>query len=184
MLNFYRAISLLIISTLFVSCANIADLEEPEERREQLISASHMAANELLRHSKGKILPEDTLLASTFVDVNNLAKSSQLGRTVTELVVSKLTQKGYTVKEIKLRKGGGFKVRRNGEFVLSRQIQEISRDFKARFVLTGTYSTSIDFVFLTVRIVRIIDNTIISSHDFAIDMDKNVNYLVNIQNQN
>ncbi|MBF0358354.1 MAG: hypothetical protein HQL70_07075 [Magnetococcales bacterium] len=162
----------------------MAELEKSEGSNEQLITASHKAANELIRHSKNKILPEDILLASTFVDVNNLAKSSQLGRTVTELVVSGLTQKGYTVKEIKLRKDGGFKVRKNGEFVLSRQVHEISRDFKARFVLTGTYSTSIDFVFMTVRIVRIIDNTIISSHDFAIDMDKNVNYLVNIQNKN
>ncbi len=112
MQNFYRAVSLIIISTLLVGCGSMADIEEPEDGNEQLISASHNAATELIRHSHSKIHPEDILLASTFVDVNNLAKSSQLGRTVTELVVSGLTQKGYTVKEIKLRKGGGFKVRK------------------------------------------------------------------------
>ncbi len=137
-----------------------------------LIPITHYVADQLIANAKSnpqdELAVDDTLLATSFADINDLSQSSQLGRTVSEMIVSGMNQRGVNIKEIKLRDGGSFKIQKNGEFALSREVSQISHSLKARYVMTGTYSESFENVYFTARIIRLADNQIISSYDFVV----------------
>ena len=65
-----------------------------------------------------------------------------------------------------------------GEFILSRNVKEISRSRGAQAVIAGTYALGADSVYVTVRLIRATDGKILSSYDYTLRMDDNILYLV------
>jgi hypothetical protein len=94
--------------------------------------------------------------------------SSSLGRLVAEQISSRLAQHGLNIKEIKLRKDTIFIQQKKGEFMLSRRLKELGLDYDADSALVGTYTVTPLRIFVTARIVRAEDNTVIASHDYSI----------------
>jgi TolB-like protein len=58
--------------------------------------------------------------------------------------------------------------------MLSREIPEISRKHSAQAVLVGTYATSINNLYLTIKLVGVADNQVISSYDYVMPMDTEI----------
>ncbi|WP_321495821.1 FlgO family outer membrane protein [uncultured Desulfobacter sp.] len=107
---------------------------------------------------------------ASFVDVSDLTKSSPLGRIMSEQVGSRLAQKGYRVIEMKLRQNSIFVDPENkGEFLLSRNIKDISNLHQASIVVVGTYAKGNDTVYVSARMVNPIDSVIMSSCDYELD---------------
>ncbi len=106
------------------------------------------------------------LLVASFVELDNLEKTSTFGRLMAEQIASRLTQKGFSVIELKLREQLYIHAT-SGEFALSRELQNISREQNAQALLVGTYSVIQDHVYVTAKIVRS-DGHVYAAHDFAI----------------
>jgi TolB-like protein len=89
---------------------------------------------------------------TTFVDLDDFAKSSSFGRMCSEQLISELTMKGYQV--IELRKGEAIKfVQGNGEFMLSREAEAIKTMHTLGAIIVGTYTSSESRVYLNVRLI-------------------------------
>lgn len=145
----------------------------PEARQPDntdLVVAAGEIARQLERNLRAPIPPDKALLISTFVNVNNLQESSPFGRILSELVASRLAQNGYKVVELKLRQKSLFIEEKKGEFLLSRDLREISLGHNASVVVVGTYGDAFDRAYVSVRLVRTSDSVILSSCDHAVPM--------------
>ena len=55
-----------------------------------------------------------------------------------------------------------------GEFLLSREVGQISSEHNAPVVLVGTYAVGDRNIFVTAKLIRTADGVIIASHDYAV----------------
>lgn len=170
----------LLIGLLFLlsSCStfNCTPLESWLGGQENLINFSHTIADDLLEFAMPPLIPmnpNQPVIITTFVSNDNLKETSQFGRLVQEHVASRLVQQGYTVKEIKLRKNLLIEPK-SGETVLSRHLQNLTKEYAAQAFLSGTYSISGRTMYLNARLIRPSDSAIISSQDYKLCMDDNV----------
>jgi TolB-like protein len=149
-----------------VGCSSSEEVVSTKKDND-LVVESYQAADFLM--SKVPWLKEDRgpLLVATFVDVNALENSSALGRIVAEQVASRFAQEGFTVIEMKLR-NNIFIQDNGGEFVLSRDVREISQNHNASAVLAGTYAVGRRSVYVSARLIRAADSLILSGYDYSL----------------
>lgn len=110
------------------------------------------------------------LIVATFAGVDNLEQSSRLGRTLSEQIGSRLVQAGFQVIEVKLRNNAFVSSSRQGEFLLSREIRDISANHKVNTVVVGTYSDADEYLYVTVKAIALQSGTVTASHDYALPM--------------
>ena len=108
------------------------------------------------------------ILVASFVNIDNVQRSSTFGRVIAEQMASRLSQKGYKVIEMKMRSDSIFIKEQTGELMLSRELRQISQKHKAYAVIVGTYGVSKYVVYLTAKLIRTKDNVILSAYDYSL----------------
>jgi TolB-like protein len=88
---------------------------------------------------------------------------------VAEQISSRFTQEGFTVIEMRLRQNV-FIQETQGEFVLSREVRDLSRTHNAGAVIAGTYAVGRRNVYINARLVRAADNLVLASYDYIIPL--------------
>ena len=136
-----------------------------------LVAVSYAIVNRLENNLKVPISPDDTIIVSSFVDVNNLNSSSTFGRIMAEQVGSRLAQKGYKVIEMKLRQHSIFVEEGKGEFLLSRDLKNISLNHNASVVVVGTYAFTNGRIYVSTRFVNPSNGVILASIDAGVPAD-------------
>lgn len=136
-----------------------------------LVYISYQIVDKLESDLKSPIAPDDTIIVASFVDINNLTVSSTFGRIMAEQVGSRFAQKGYKVVEMKLRDKSVFIEEGKGEFLLSRNLKDISKNHNASAVIVGTYGCSRDKIYVSIRIINPGDNVVLTSCDYGIPAD-------------
>lgn len=162
---------------LLNGCAN--DLTYLDAKVDPFISTNYKAVDAMVDSVKaGKhTLPTDaTVMVGTLVNIDSLSESSRLGRTVSEQVQAKLTQRGYKVIELKLR-GSLFVKKDQGELLLSREVQDLRASHQAEAVVVGTYSVAKEFVYVNLKMVDA-NNLVVGAHDYTLPLDRNVRVLL------
>lgn len=143
-----------------------------------MIATSHKAAENLMEQAsylKNDLRP---ILITSVANITDLDSSSAFGLMVSEQVGDRFAQFGFPVIDLRTRKD--VKVQENnGEYMLSRDIQKISKKHAAGAVLLGTYAVGRERVFVSTRLVRAADNRILSSYDFELPMGPDTRKLVN-----
>ncbi|MDD5326334.1 MAG: FlgO family outer membrane protein [Phycisphaerae bacterium] len=141
---------------------------------EDVVTAANYKAAEYLIGKLPKDMPKTSpLLVASLVNVDDLSQSSTFGRMVSEQISSRFKQLGYTAMEMKLRTTVFIK-EGSGEFLLSRELSDISAKHNARAVVVGTYAAASDRVYLTVRVIDVTDSSILASYDYNIPMTRDV----------
>ena len=150
----------------------------PNDSGTKLIQANYNAVDQLLAAipSSKSLNKNQPMIIATLVNIDDL-KGSRLGRMLSEQISTKLTKSGYTMVELKLR-GNVFVKQAEGEYLLSREIKDITVSHKAQAVVVGTYSVSYGYVYVNIKIVGAVDNQVISAHDYILPLDSNVRSLV------
>jgi len=148
-----------------------------------LVSASYKAADELLDNSREiHLYPNKPILVASFVDIDNVQRSSTLGRIIAEQIGSRLVQQGYKIVEVKLRTSSifvrGVRNEDEGEFLLSRELQDISLQHDAHAVVVGTYAKGREQAYVTAKLVRTKDSIILSSYDYSLPLGPNTKSLL------
>jgi len=105
-----------------------------------LIQASYDGIDQLLVSPKVSLNKGSKVVTATFVNLDDVTTSSKLGRLFGECSSSRLTQKGYDVVALKLRKDSIVIQPGSGEFVLSRDMSLLKQKYCADAVLVGTYT--------------------------------------------
>ena len=119
----------------------------------------------------------EPILVATLVSVDELESSSRLGRSLSEQVAARLTQKGFKVIEVKLR-GALFVKRAEGELLLSREIAQISQSYRAPAVVVGTYAPATSFVHVNLKVVSADTQVVLAAADYGLPLDDNTKTLL------
>lgn len=137
-----------------------------------VLESSYAAADRLAEVLLKKHFPLDTpILAASFVNIDNLSESSTFGRIISAQLSTRLTQHGFNMIEIKLRHDSVFIKKGKGEFMLSRELKDLSDSREIRAVLVGTYAVSEYFIFVSARVVRTEDSSVLAGYDYEVPND-------------
>ena len=148
-----------------------------DPQRNPLIVSSKKAIDALSEGVELRSLSDAPVLVATIVNVNQLSRSAPLGRTLSEIYASQLANLGFNVKELKLR-GDVFIQEGTGELLLSREIRDIAQTHQAAAVLVGTYAQAKQNVYISIKLVRVADSRIVSSYDYALPYEADIQRLV------
>ena len=140
-----------------------------------LIEKTKKATDTLLNSCNVSLDNKNSIIVTSLVNINNIQESSTHGRMSSEIVASRMAQKGYYVKEIKLTQSKIFVRQREGEFALSRKIKEIASKHNIDALVVGTYAVGRQKVRISLRLVLTEDNRIACAHSYAVEHfnDKN-----------
>ncbi|WP_369335782.1 FlgO family outer membrane protein [Halomonas sp. ND22Bw] len=115
----------------------------------------------------------DPIIAASFADIDDLSRSSTLGRMATEIAASSLTQAGLDVREVRMR-GSLFIQEQTGELMLSRQAQRLTANHGARAILVGTYAQSEQNLYMSMRLIRSSDAMVLSAASMRLPMNNDL----------
>lgn len=143
--------------------------------RVNLIEVNERAVDALLLNAP--LDPSQPVLVASLVNVDRLTESSRLGRMFAEQMAGRMVQLGLRVTEVKLRENLLLH-REHGELLLSREAREVSRSQNAQAVVVGTYAVSASVVYITLKLVNPVGNTVVAAHSYSVDIDQNVSTLL------
>jgi hypothetical protein len=63
--------------------------------------------------------------------------------------------------------------KKGGEFMLSRELKEVSTEHNVQAVVMGTYSLARDLVYISSSVINPSDSTIRATYDYAIPLGAN-----------
>ena len=122
---------------LLAGCKNY---EVVPKEQVNLLNANYQAVDEMLKKSKASVGRDAPIIVATFVDLDDLTRTSALGRIIGELCAARLTQRGYRVINVKVRPDSLVIRPGQGEFLLSQDVNVLSKEHGAQVVLVGTYT--------------------------------------------
>jgi TolB-like protein len=122
-------------------------------------------------------------VVATVADLTDLQVTRAFGQAVSEQIVASLVQRGFKVRESRLRPGlaarGG-----SGESLLSREPRGIMHsDQQASWVVVGTYSVAARSVLVQLRVVSPSDGQIRSTASFELPLDADMRALLSDRSQ-
>ena len=182
----YGLAGLLFVSLSVIGCAQPGYLARPANHIEiaraasnppSLVATSYLAADRLIDNLQADLQKTKPILVASVVNVDDLEKSSTFGRIISEQIGSRLAQRGYLIKELKLRNSFLIK-NKNGEFILSRDLMDIGREQDAQAVVAGTYAAGSRVVYVSIRLISVADARIVSSHDYVLSMGRTLDGLI------
>lgn len=187
MKSFTSFFIILILLPLFSSCStfNCTRLEGLLGGNVNLISLAEKITDNLVDEALPPLIPrhpELPILTSTFVYNDDLKQTSRFGRLLQEHIGARLVQRGYTVREVKLRDTMQI-TPGSGEKMLSREISKITADQPAQATLVGTYSLINRTLYISARLVNPINKNILSAHSYKLCMDDNLLAMFGLQRQ-
>ncbi len=141
-----------------------------------MIPISHDAAKKMISQSKDRLDPGSLILAS-FADIDNLENSSTFGRIVAQQIGSGFSSEGHHVIELLLRDTVYIGVK-EGEFLLSRALKDLSLEHDAQAAIVGTYAVGENNVYVTTKVIRASDSVVLASQDFVLPLGPDVRKLV------
>jgi TolB-like protein len=169
-----RFLTVALLGLGLTACASKGTVKDVD-----LVEASYTAVDSLLQvvvsdeMRRNDLLPTRPIIVTSFVNIDNVQQSSRFGRILGEQVGSRLAQHGFKVIELKMRTSSIFVESQNGEFMLSRELKDISLEHDAQAVVVGTYAAGTDTVYVTTKAIRATDATILNSYDFSLPIGPN-----------
>ena len=149
--------------------------QAPGLLRTEVLLGNYHAVDVLLQNAQ--LDPTRSVLVATLVNVDRLTESSRLGRIFSEQIAGRLVQRGVPVTELKLREQVSLQPLQ-GELLLSRQLSEVSQQHNAQAVVVGTYAVSAQTVYVSLKLVNPLGNTVIAASDYDVAIDENVRSLL------
>ena len=148
-----------------------------------LVRLGDRVAESLLAQAVPPLLPrqpQQPVLITTLVNNDHLDKTSSFGRSFQNNLAAGFVSRGYAVREVKLRRD--LLVREEkGEFMLTRDLQEMAGSQRAQAIVLGTYTLANRVMYLSVRLVDPADQTIRAAFEDRLTLDANSLRLLGLQ---
>lgn len=143
---FYSLLPVLIVC-LLISCVpkdgprNNSNPAKESTGLEQNFTAVHEdAVDKMLGNCIVNIDKSKPVIVTSLVDIDNMHKSSTLGRMSSEMIAARLAQHGFRVQEVKMGQTDIFVSEEEGEMILSRSLHQIGRKHDVQGFVVGTYA--------------------------------------------
>ena len=175
MMKKHIAIAAALLCAVASGCASGPSYEDAASSK--LVQANYNGVEALLSSAKLPLDKNLPIVVATLVNVDALTESSRFGRALSEQIGAKFTKSGYSVVELKLRENI-FVKQTEGEFLLSREVKDISRNHNAQAVVVGTYAEGRDYVYVNLKLIGIHDNMVMAAHDYVLPVDSNIKSLL------
>ena len=133
----------------------------------EVVQRNNAAGDALANLLKTRGMAGAPVVVATLVEVDNMEQSSTFGRMVGEHIASRLAVAGVPVVELKLR-NTLYMSQRGGEFMLSRELQQLTLEHKASLAVVGTYAVANQEVLVTLKAVDVTNNNIVAAHSDSI----------------
>ncbi len=108
-----------------------------------------------------KIKSNRAVLITSFVRLDNLKKTTEFGRIVSESLINDLSNKGFNV--IEFRGQVAVSINAQGEYFITRNIDKLKDQIPNTYVVVGTYSRQFGKIMLNARVIDNLTGQIISS---------------------
>lgn len=182
-LTLFFGSSFLLFSFTGCSRLNCTRLEKLLGGDVNLIALGKDIGDELISGSYPPLIPrhpEQPVLVTTLVDNDNLRDSSSFGRSLQNAVAAEFVRQGYSVNEVKLRSDVSINAG-EGEFMLTRDLDELKGKQRAQAVVVGTYTMANRVMYLSVRLVNPVNGSIRSVYEQRICLDENSLRMLGLQ---
>lgn len=111
------------------------------------------------------------VLYSTTVDLNDYENTTNFGRLHAELFSTALVQHWQNdLIKMTLRQSSTPIIPQRGEFLLSREVQDLAVDYNAGAVLISTYSVAPDKVYLNLQLINVDFNNVVAATSYSIPL--------------
>jgi hypothetical protein len=117
------------------------------------------------------------IIVATSVDVDDLTESSTFGRLASQLVASRLSQRGYLVRDVTYTQALTV-TPETGEMALSREAAKLARDEDAQAVIAGAYAVGGEKIYLNLRMLAAADGRLMSSVDLVIPVNEDTQRMI------
>jgi TolB-like protein len=101
------------------------------------------------------------VLITSFVRLDNLKKTSEFGRVVSESLINELSNRGFNV--IEFRGQMGVSINEQGEYFITRDADKLKNTIENTYVVVGTYSRQYKNIMLNARVLDNHSGQIIST---------------------
>lgn len=119
-------------------------------------------ANQLLLNITSNNHKNYKIALTTLVQLDDFSKTTSFGRTVSESLINELHARRFQVIDLRTRQL--ITVNDTGEFVLTREVEELKDEIGATYTLVGTYSILDDNrIVINARIMDIFTSDVIST---------------------
>ncbi|MBF0446918.1 MAG: hypothetical protein HQL67_01835 [Magnetococcales bacterium] len=140
--------------------------------------SSQRAADKMLARMWDKFrISQESILPASFVDERDMEKTTPFGRLISRQIANRFTQAGHSLVEIKLRKNVLLQ-ERLGQFVLTRELEKIRDIHQVHAVLSGSYVTSDNRVYISTSVVRLRDGVTLAAEDFDMPLTRDIQSLL------
>ena len=126
-----------------------------------LNQVSTFLANQLAHNRNLKNVSDSRLAIGSFVGMNNLEETDRLGMALAENMMHEMHVRGFGVVDFKTRES--IKVRPNGDFVFSRDVQQLRQQYNIHYYLAGTINRNADGAVINARMIQADTGTIVST---------------------
>ncbi|MCP3869774.1 MAG: hypothetical protein GY703_17105 [Gammaproteobacteria bacterium] len=149
--------------------------QEPEDV--DLIQMSFDATAKLIKLSR-KPLPIDSMVVvSTFVNVDELGQTASFGRIVSAQIASAFNRAGYRIRAMEL-PTDLFIREESGMVHLSDETKRVLRANDASALIVGVFAPGRRTAYVSIRMVDIASETVISTADFSVPMGPDAKVLL------
>ena len=161
-------VSALLAFTMLSGCSSYYRYNT-EIKDDDLVEVSYEAVEQLLQNLKQPLPRGSLVVINSLVNVGDLGQTLPFGRIVSDQISSALHRNGYRVMGMEL-PTEIFSKNEAGILVLPEKTQEALNNVHARALLIGTYAAGRKNVYVSLRVVEISTQNIISSTDYSIPM--------------
>ena len=161
----------LALSPALAACASFSERPAYAERPRDLGGLIYTGVDRMADTAAARgLAPNAAIIVATTVNVDDLESSSTVGRLASQLVSSRLAQRGYTVHDVTYT-GGLMIAPETGELVLSREVQRMAVEHDAHAIVAASYAVGGEKVYLNLRLLRAADGFLLSASDVVAPLD-------------
>ena len=176
-----RSYLVLLLTSILVITARsgIAHASQLGGYDASFIKATYAAADHLEKHLVTELNRVMPIVSTGFINLEKPKGSSAFGKLLGEQIASRFSQHGYRVIDLAMPTERPFTKEMNGKPALLRDTKGMSAFCEAQAVIVGDYVVSNDLAYVSVRVLKVPDNSILTSCDFHIRLNEGLKEMAN-----
>ena len=127
----------------------------------RLNQLASLMADQLTNNRDLKNVSDSRIAIATFASMPSLVESDKIGLDIEERMIHEMQTRGFRIVDYKLT--GSLKITEHGDFVYSRHVADLRRDYNINYFLTGVIENSADGFVIHARLVDAQSNLVVSS---------------------
>ncbi len=136
-----------------------ADMQANITSQDTLEATIASLSTQMMKNNKMRT--NKAVLITSFVRLDDLKKTSEFGRILSESLINELSNRGFNV--VEFRGQVSVSVSDKGEYFITRDISKLKNTIESTYVVVGTYSRQYGKIMLNARVIDNASGQIISS---------------------